>query len=131
MERLPDVDPVDISRWGKDHWTTLMYVETRIVDYRGRLDDRHMRGGNTCEMVGGGTGRRPKAYPTILRGGESVANHDDFDCLNDFITTGLVVEGGTGLNPVYSFTDEGWRVSGLLRKWRGQGNKTAEFPWPM
>jgi hypothetical protein len=34
-------DPVPIELWGKDHWTTLAYIETRCVDYDGVPNHDH------------------------------------------------------------------------------------------
>ena len=65
----------DVSQFGKDHWSTFAYIETRCVDRKGRLEKRNMR----CDVD-----RHPghvwpymprellagtKKYPTILRGG--------------------------------------------------------------
>jgi len=30
---MTDKKLINISRWGKDHWSTLAYLETRVVDY--------------------------------------------------------------------------------------------------
>lgn len=87
--------PVPVEKFGEDHWSTLAYVETRIVDHNGLLAADHMR----CH-----TGRHPMLhaarrwssgsddmkYPTRLKGGEPLPDHDDYDCIDDLIAAGLL-----------------------------------------
>jgi hypothetical protein len=93
-----------MSEWGKDHWSTFAYLETRAVDHKGYIDSRHMRGGFYTKL-----GEEDK-YPTRLRGYDGtdpsrlsgvmrrggyaetrlVFNHDDYDCVDDMIAEGLV-----------------------------------------
>src|SRR3984885_6104202 len=40
---LGRTEPVPLARWGKDHWTTFAYAETRWVDHRGMLSHDQMR----------------------------------------------------------------------------------------
>lgn len=35
--------PVPVEMWGKDHWSTFGYIETRCVDHDGVPDREHMR----------------------------------------------------------------------------------------
>jgi hypothetical protein len=30
--------PISMDRWGRDHWSLLMYVESRVTDNHGRID---------------------------------------------------------------------------------------------
>ena len=101
--------PVPMVRWGKDHWTTFAYVETRWVDYRGMLDHDRMR----CDrqrhpmfysakrrVTAFGTDADGARYPTRLKtetpGGDGrwgivdLPGHDDYDCLDDAIREGLI-----------------------------------------
>lgn len=102
--------PVPVSRWGKDHWTTFAYVETRWVDHHGMLSHDKMR----CDrqrhpmfysakrrVITGFPGLADGAkYPTRLKtetpGGDGrwgvveLAGHDDYDCLDDAIREGLI-----------------------------------------
>jgi len=34
---------VEIDKFGKSHWGLLLYIETRCVDYKGKLDFSQMR----------------------------------------------------------------------------------------
>lgn len=85
-------DIVPIEKWSKDHYSTLAYAESRVVDYRGFLDNRHMRCDARLHLkmatqyTGGGK------YPTRLKNNEEAINHDDFSCLEDFQAYGLLKE---------------------------------------
>lgn len=82
--------PISPERWGRDHWSTLLYVDTRIVDHHGLLHvsqrdspagprgvDPHMRIGNE--------------YPTRLLNPKSdLRGHTDYDCLADAIAAGYL-----------------------------------------
>lgn len=82
--------PISPERWGRDHWSTLLYVDTRIVDHHGLLSslrqDSHM----------GPKGRDPHMrtehrYPTRLRNPDvELRGHTDYDCLADAIAVGFL-----------------------------------------
>lgn len=113
---------VPIEQFGKDHWSTLLYVESCCVDRRGALDDRRMRTHN----FGG------RNYPTILKNGAVVDDdkHDDWACLEDFCHAGILQPSDqSGLKQVV-LTDYGWTVAGLLRRNRAEGGRDAEFVAP-
>ncbi len=83
-----DGNAIPVDRWGRDHWSTFAYLETRVVDNRGRLYpalggergiDPHLRGHDW-------TGRD---HPTRLADGD-LWDHDDLDCIVDAIVAGLV-----------------------------------------
>ena len=82
-----------IDQYGKDHWSTFAYIETRCVDHKGVLKNANMRtdvGRHPLFMARGfaspGDGSQ---YPTIYKGGE-LADHDDWDCLYDMVQLGLL-----------------------------------------
>lgn len=105
-------DPaVPMERWGKDHWSTFAFVETRIVDHRGVLDHDRMRThANRHPMLMGAKSRVGRlgssgdgsAYPTRLKRAlplgqvtgdpqpVELPHHDDYDCLDDAIAAGLL-----------------------------------------
>jgi hypothetical protein len=102
-------NPVQIRRWGKDHWTTFAYVETRWVDHRGMLSHDQMRCDRQRHPMFYSAKRRPilfgtdadgAKYPTRLKtetraadgrwGMVELTGHDDYDCLDDAIREGLV-----------------------------------------
>ena len=94
--------------WGRDHFTTLMYLETVVVNHGGKLSltDQRMRE----------WGRRGK-YPTRCRYGIELDNHDDWNCLDDFADAGLVtIDNDIYLNSiVIALTDTGWNLVRELR----------------
>lgn len=130
-----DGEPIPVERWGKDHWSTLAYVETRVVDHRGFVDDRHLRG----HMHGW------EKYPTRLRDGVLLHGHNDFDCIRDAVDAGLLAYAdpekaglskramerpsarNTWRGDRLVFTEEGWSTVASLRSHRGRGGKFANF----
>lgn len=102
--------PVPINRFGKDHWSTLAYIETRVVDYRGVLNADHMRISSRRHPMLLAMKPRARAlgtisdgadYPTRLKTetvnpetgrfeSENLPEHDDYDCVDDLIAAGLL-----------------------------------------
>ncbi len=94
--------PVPLSDWGRDHWSTFGYLETRVVDYGGVLNVEHMR----CD---------PRLHPsfsnranrdvradtprTRLAGDRTIEAHDDWSCVEDAIELGLVSLVGSEASP--------------------------------
>ncbi len=119
---------VPIAQFGKDHWSTLAYIETRCVDHRGipnrdhmRVDvDRHPQFGNRVSQSS------DQKHPTRLKDGK-LPDHDDWDCVDDLIDHGLLEWGGTGVNPVFHLTETGQKIVGALRKHKAKGGTFANF----
>jgi hypothetical protein len=106
---LGSTAPVPVSRWGKDHWTTFAFVETRWVDHRGMLDHDRMRCDRRRHPAFYAAKRRTIAfgsdmdggrYPTRLKtevqgadgrwGVVELPGHDDYDCVDDALRAGLL-----------------------------------------
>jgi hypothetical protein len=109
------------AMWGKDHTSTFLYLDSRIVDRGGKLSHPNMR-------------TRESGYPTRLQGGVELQGHDDYDCLDDFSANKLVTcssDDNSADEAVFSFTDLGWTVAALVRKHRAdRGNGgDATFDW--
>lgn len=127
MPELPR-DPVPPKFFGKDHWSTFAYLETRCVDYEGRPDNRHMR----CDPR-----RHPGLshikwngdYPTRLFGMVELPKHDDWDCVDDLVAAGLMELDGTGIHPVVKLTNLGHTVAAALRKHKAAGKNFSDFAW--
>lgn len=123
---------ITMDRFGKDHWSTFAYVETRIVDYKGVLDRMHLRV-DLKRHPGLAHAHNGAEFPTRLRfidkekGFEKLESHDDIDCLEDCEAAGLLEHIGTGIHPVYKLTDLGAKVAGELRHWKGQGKNYCDF----
>lgn len=126
--------PVPMDRWGKDHWSTFAYIETRVVDYGGEPDLRHMRTDVSLhpnmgphECVGGGLPIDSAKHPTRLRDGASASPHDDWSCLDDAEAAGLLENVGSGANRRYRLTDHGLAVAASLRAHKAGGGSFATF----
>lgn len=125
---------IPMKEWGKDHWSLLLYIETRCVDYHGILDDTHMRNKRHTE----GARAWSSDYTTRLFGfwkegskdtdkTRTAPYHDDYDCLDDIEAEGLAQNVGSGLNPQCVMTDLGYKYLTQLRKWKADGNHCASF----
>lgn len=117
---------VAVSMFGRDHWSVLAYIETRIVDYGGVLNAKHMR----CN------GRLHPAFvhtmfgsecPTRLKDNVELFDHDDWCCADDLEAAGLVVNVGSGVSRLYRLTKLGRAVCGDLRKHKASGGSYANF----
>lgn len=84
---------LSIDQWGKDHWSTFSYIETRCVDHRGVLKNANMRTHASRHPLflarGFASPGDGSSYPTIHKGGE-LPDHDDWDCLYDMVQSGLL-----------------------------------------
>lgn len=148
---------ISIDRWGKDHWSTLAYVETCVVDRKGVIDNRKMRchprlqGRHVLyhrEVVGimpfpgASQIHDGSKYPTRLKGGETVEHHDDWSCLEDMMDARLVAiikirrspkrrsvdyDYFGGSEVVVKLTEAGYRVAGELRKHLAETNRASTF----
>lgn len=132
--------PVPVSEWGKDHWSTLAYIETVCVDSvttkgigsivfdRMRVDrHRHpMLIGRRQAVSFSGVRDNEKNYPTRLRNDRELHDHDDWDCLDDMEKAGLV-EVISQANGRVRMTDAGLAMAAKLRAHKARGGKYADF----
>lgn len=117
---------VTIEQFGRDHWSTLAYFETLVVDNGGRIDKRRMRcDGARHPQFGhlplGIVGR----CPTRLKGGVELDDHDDWDCMDDLEAAGLIETSGTGMFPVVQLTPRGHEIANALRRHRADSGLHA------
>lgn len=127
--------PIPMAEWGRDHWSTLGYLETRCVDHGGAVSGLHMRTDvalhpnmGPTEVVGFARQIDGAKYATRLRGGAAVAfPHDDWSCLDDAEASGLVENVGTGAQRRYKFTERGQAVAAALRKHKAGGGSFSNF----
>ncbi|KKN18694.1 hypothetical protein LCGC14_0953100 [marine sediment metagenome] len=132
-------DPVPVHLWGKDHWATFAYLETRIVDHNGMPDldhmrpdlDRHPLMGNRATSSGSQSSR--EKHPTRLKDADGEAlylyDHDDWDCADDAEAAGFLVNKGSGINRMYALTDLGAKVASALRRHKSAGHNFHTFRW--
>lgn len=135
---------VPISNWGKDHWSTFLYLESRAVDHKGIVDNEKMRCNprlhrpfahnliGMSNMAGMGDGSK---YPTRLAKG-TMENHDDWSCAEDMVAAGLIKIWWTEPPPeqkesMFGFakakielTDRGWTIAARLRRHLADGGHT-------
>ena len=131
----PSRKKVQMSEFGKDHWSLLAYCETRIVDYFGVLDMKHLRG--RAPHPSATILKWEKKWGTILKGyflndnktdeTKILTQHDDYDCLLDLKNAGLLKDIGTVLSPTASLTTLGESVCASLRKHKADGGQFATF----
>lgn len=119
--------PVPVELWGKDHWSTLLYIEVRCVDHFGTPNRDHLRCHTAVHPGLAGRGGDGSRYPTRLNNGNEITEHDDWSCLEDAEAAGLLKWEGSGINPVFRLTDEGWKVVHALRRHLAEGGKIADF----
>lgn len=120
-------DHIPINRWGRDHWSTLAYLETRIVGHRGVIQREHMRCDPALHPHLAHEGSRMGSpAPTRLADGE-VSSHDDWSCQDDAEAEGLIQNVGTGLYRRYVLTDKGRPVAHALRDYLAQHDTSRGF----
>lgn len=137
-KKLPDNEwngkPLPPEKWGRDHVSTLLYIETVCTDDGGKPHVDRMRSEPGRPRKGWDTVRRAfggwdsiSRYPTRLKGGVELFGHDDWDCATDFVHAGLLLWEGTSLHPVFRLTDAGWKMAASLRKQKGERRKATEY----
>ena len=131
---LCEMKHIPMNQWGKDHWSTLAYLETLAVENSGlaipvnaRMRTNEIR---HPHLVGftpqGSSALNGSRYPTRLKEGE-VKEHDDWDCVDDATDEGLIEDVGTGLNRAYKFTKLGKEVMAKLRQFKMDGGNFHSF----
>ena len=123
---------VPIERWGRDHWSVFAYAETCCVDGQGNIgrpdhrriycdSDRHPGRWNYW-----GNPRQGK-YPIRLAGDELLYDYDEWDCIDDLESAGLLELLGTGINPLFRMTELGLEYAARLRQHKAHGGRYADF----
>lgn len=136
--------PTPMCLWGKDHWSTLGYIETCCVDHPehlvnevlgdeskgqiGRIDHRRMRTDQMrhAELVGHPAPPPGPKHPTRLQDGKTLDDHDDWDCLMDMEAFGLVEVISYVLGWI-RLTDYGMMVAQALRNHKASGGSFGNF----
>lgn len=133
------------SEFGKDHWSLLAYVEARCVDgVQGlaQLGRSRMRCNPVSHPLLAAGAPWKAEYGSRLRGyfqfperadaqkaaaaGLLMLDHDDWDCLDDLQTAGLL-EIQSLANPCAQLTARGIAVSAALRAHKMAGGVFANF----
>lgn len=124
-----DKENVPIELFGRDHWSTLAYIETRVVDGVFRISpDVHMR---TCRKnwrLAHNRGMISDDYPTRLNNGQEIEKHDDWSCLQDLVYVGLLsTYGKPNLNKMVKITERGYKVVAAIRRHKAKGETFRNF----
>lgn len=129
---MPDVPrPVPPELWGRDHFAVLAYAG-HVAHKSGTPDRQKMRAQPGNPMMGWAMAMLCNADPgrkfpgTRLQGGVELADHDDWDCVDDLIAAGLLENHRTGAQPLWSLTEEGLKLwSHLVRNHKTVGAMAA------
>lgn len=124
------MDRIPLANFGRDHWSTLAYLETRAVDHRGKIELLPLRCNIERHPHYAHRGSSKNLQGSRLRGGMVVEGHDDWDCIDDLEAAGLLRSEGTGTNPRYALTPLGWEVAGKLRQHLAATHSYTSFVWP-
>lgn len=117
-----------LSTFGKDHWSTLLFLETQIVDKAFPIDMRRLRVNEIKRAFSNNTPIQwQDSYSTKLKDGSIVSGHDDIDVIDDLEEVGLIKNNGTHLNIYPLLTDKGWKVCEAIRKHKGNGGNFKDF----
>jgi hypothetical protein len=135
---------IPMEQFGKDHWSTLAYIETVMVECAGfqvGFDGRMRQGRrnfrvikeecplpkrpNRCKMA---IVMEPQ-WSTRLRNGSLIDGHDDWHCVQDLAEAGLL-EGEVEPGKTLQLTEQGKQVVGLLRDHKRNGGSYSTFTVP-
>jgi hypothetical protein len=139
-------DFIPIHLWGKDHWSTLAYLETHDVDRGGfkvqfdprmRQNRRNFRimpkSRQSQQEMGIGVVMHPE-YGSRLNNGKYAKNHDDWNCVQDFAEAGFLRIGENTItaeevqpNEVLHLTDLGRSCALRLREHKAKGGTFSNF----
>lgn len=133
------------AMFGRDHWTTLAYIESVMTDCAGfQLGaDPRMRSNRRNHRVMSEVPRpkRAKMSSSVaaqlmspddgsrLKNGQVVRGHDDWNCVEDFAAVGFFDLGPNGLGPgkTLRFSPLGKAVAARLRQHRQDGGQAEHF----
>jgi hypothetical protein len=118
---------IPIEMFGKDHWSTFAYICCRIAGHEGVPEKAHMRTDLDLHPALGDGHLNETKYPTRLAGGVDMPDHDDWDCAEDLEAAGLILQHGTGSNPVFALTDKGWKRFRHLTEFKNSGGSFGEY----
>lgn len=138
---------VPIDRWSKDHWSTLAYIETVMVDCGGfqvGLDARMKTNRRNFRVFHERCPHPKRPWPTQmamsmnpehatrLKDGSQVASHDDWACLQDMAAAGFFNETPEDIDVgmIVTLSDKGRAVANALRDHKANGGQFAEFEAP-
>ena len=125
---------VPMELWGRDHWSTLAYietVETNMTEIIVRSDPRMRQNRHNYRVLGG----RPPAIPmrvdqgSLLSDGRMAIGHDDWSCIQDFASVGLLNCGpdGVDVGQRIKLSEKGRAMAASLRAHKAGGGSFSTF----
>jgi hypothetical protein len=139
---------IDPSLFGRDHWSTLAYVESVMTDCAGFQmgNDPRMRANRRNYRVMNEV-PRPKRVKNLsvtnhpmmpddgsrLNDGQVVRGHDDWNCIEDFAALGFfdVSAGALDAGVTLKFSALGKTVAAALRQHKQDGGQLEQFRMPV
>jgi len=123
-------DRIPMSKWSKDHWSLLAYLETCCVDNNGQINfDRIRVNPGTHAIVAGGRiagNRWESSWGTVVAAGLHLDQHDDIDCLEDLEAAGLI-HVHSFVNGIVQLSLDGIDIAQQLRRWKADGKQYRDF----
>lgn len=134
-------DYIPVDQWGKDHYSTLAYLETCAVDSHGKISNARMRCNPRLHrefvyVSPFAPSLSEKEYPTQLKNGAEKECHDDWSCLEDMVAAGLMTAQSRQVksNEVFGnseakvlLTELGMKVAAKLRAHRANRGSYNSF----
>ena len=132
-----DRSRIPTSRWGRDHWTTVVYAFCCLGSHGGTLDASKMRKKPGTTLLRGHRGHAIAGMllslggesPTRLAGEVDLYGHDDWDCLDDAEAVGILHNVGSGMHPVIHFTPQGLMLGQCLRRRIRRASDADTLTW--
>lgn len=116
-----------INNWGKDHWSTLAYIETLATEHDGMAKPSPLRmRAKTKRRLPSDAFMCGDEYPTRLKDG-ILEDHDDWDCLNDMVKNGLLTQVYPTTQTAYHLTSRCKEIANQLREHKSNGGKFKTF----
>ena len=129
---------IGMERWGKDHWSVFAYLEARAEKNKGIVDNQNMRCNSRLHrgFAHSYSFADPEQYPTRLKGGKTLGDHDDWSCAEDLAAFGLIeLFAKYGYEPFGSdicrvvITEKGYRALSALKMHKQNGGLFSNFSW--
>lgn len=146
VEETIDSDAyVPMRMWGRDHWSTLAYIESVEVECRGfqigydprmKSNRRHFRVmREECPRPKRPTQIGDIGFPmelkhsTVLKDGRLVEGHDDWMCVQDMASEGLFTADVSDVQPgaTLRLSAKGRRIASQIREHKASGGNFSNF----
>lgn len=131
-QREWDGKRIPMGSFGKDHLSTLLYIESLITDGAGdglaRPHQDRMRQEPGRPHRGHGKPHprcEPQRYASRLADGTHLFGHDDWDCVDDLAAEGLAIrDNKDAMRPTVRLTDYGRVYAAKLREHLGNNGRS-------